>query len=207
MAQHAPISDASRERSRLHPGRAEDRNPTRLASRDIGSCSMHPWLLPTKSRVYLTEWAQVKDSLSPTLWKTACCQNSTPVRQTSRLLSFKSLPALTHLITWTAHLPNRSPMVKKEQRAKQTFYDNSGIKELQGPHPGDRVRIVPLKSQQSRQQKGLAEVERQVNIQSYKIRTEDGRVFGRSQPHLQLTKKAIKPEVDGPLPPPPKRQP
>lgn len=40
------ISDASRNRSRLHSARDEDSNPTRLASAEIGICRMHPWLLP-----------------------------------------------------------------------------------------------------------------------------------------------------------------
>lgn len=50
------------------------------------------------------------------------------------------------------------------------------------------------------------EVERQVDIRSYEVRSEDWRVFLRNRRQLQLTKEAMKPEVDGPPLPPPKRQ-
>ena len=52
-----------------------------------------------------------------------------------------------------------------------------------------------------------AEGERQVDTQSYKVSTEDVRVFRRNRGQLQLTKEGMKPDADGPPPPPTKQQP
>ena len=69
------------------------------------------------------------------------------------------------------------------------------------------VCIAPPKILGNRMVWTKAEVERHVDIGLYEVLTEDWRVFFRHQCQLWLTKEAMKPEVDGPLLPPPKQQP
>lgn len=69
----------------------------------------------------------------------------------------------------------------------------------------DTVCIAPHKILGNRMVWTKAEVERHVDMRLYEVLTEDWRVFFRNQ--RQLTKEAMKPEVDGSLLPPPKQQP
>ena len=69
------------------------------------------------------------------------------------------------------------------------------------------VCIAPPKILGNRMVWTKAEVERHVDIGLYEVLTEDWRVFFIHQRQLWLTKEAMKPEVDGPLLPPPKQQP
>ena len=71
----------------------------------------------------------------------------------------------------------------------------------------DTVCIAPPKSLGNRKVWTKAEVERHVKIRLYEVLTEDWRIFFRNLRQLWLTKEAMKPEVDGPLLPPPKQQP
>ena len=54
---------------------------------------------------------------------------------------------------------------------------NRGTKKLQGLQTGDTAHIVPIESIGNWKAWQKAEVERQMNIRLYEVRTEDGRVF------------------------------
>ena len=109
------------------------------------------------------------------------------------------LPTSTELLK--PNIPNNVTEKLKAQKAKQSYYYNRGAKELQELHPGDVVRLEPSKGKTWRK----AEVERQADIRSYEVRTEDGRVFRRNRRQLRLSKESLKPVVLDPVPfPPPK---
>ncbi|KAL3854889.1 hypothetical protein ACJMK2_014125 [Sinanodonta woodiana] len=75
-----------------------------------------------------------------------------------------------------------------ENKRKQKKYYNRSSKELQPLHNGDVVRVKP-KDKHSPWRKGV--VERQLDIRSYKIRTEDGCMYRRNRKHLRATKENI----------------
>ena len=72
-----------------------------------------------------------------------------------------------------------------EQKSKQAFYYNKGTKELSELKEGDLVRIKPLKLAEKRKPWLQAKVEGKVDIRSYQVRTEDGRVYRRNRQHLR----------------------
>ena len=71
------------------------------------------------------------------------------------------------------------------QKSKQAYYYNEGAKELPELKEGDVVRIKPLKPTEKRKPWTRASVEGKVDIRSYKVRTEDGRLFRRNRKHLR----------------------
>ena len=92
------------------------------------------------------------------------------------------------------------------QKNKQAFYYNNGTKELRPLSPGNIIHIHPPKYSQ---QWTPATVDKQVGVCSYKVITDDGRVYRRNHQHLHLTAEAPKqssPDVEicssnpGPLP-------
>ena len=67
------------------------------------------------------------------------------------------------------------------------YYDR-GSKELEELLPGDLVRIQPQQSKlRKRKDWTLARVEGKVDIRSYQVRTEDGRVYRTNRRHLRRT--------------------
>lgn len=74
----------------------------------------------------------------------------------------------------------RDKLLKKKER--QTYYYNRGTRELSPLRKGDAVVMLP--SPQARKWK-KAQVEDQVDVRSYAVRTEDGRVFRRNRRHLK----------------------
>ena len=74
----------------------------------------------------------------------------------------------------------REKLLKKKER--QTYYYNRGTRELSPLRKGDAVVMLP--SPQARKWK-KAQVEDQVDVRSYAVRTEDGRVFQRNRRHLK----------------------
>ena len=70
------------------------------------------------------------------------------------------------------------------QKSKQAYY-YEGAKELPELKEGDVVRIKPLKPTEKRKPWTRASVEGKVDIRSYKVRTEDGRLFRRNRKHLR----------------------
>ena len=79
----------------------------------------------------------------------------------------------------------------KLQKAKQSINYNQGARELDDLHPGDIVRLQPLGSIGKDKQWAQARVEAQVDIRSYQVRTEDGRVFRRNRKHLRRTREQL----------------
>ncbi|OWF53798.1 hypothetical protein KP79_PYT25455 [Mizuhopecten yessoensis] len=71
-----------------------------------------------------------------------------------------------------------------ERKAKQAYYYNTGSKELESLKTGDTVRVRPQGRTKQRQK---AVVRDQVDIRSYKIRTEDGREYRRNRRQLRKT--------------------
>ena len=77
------------------------------------------------------------------------------------------------------------------RKAKQTWYYNRGVTELEELNPGDTVRIQPQKSQFKKKDWTRATVEGKVNIRSYQVRTEDGRAYRRNRRHLRRTQETV----------------
>ena len=90
------------------------------------------------------------------------------------------LPTATSLLKPTTTPGVREKLHKKKER--QTYYYNRGTRELSLLRKGDAV--VTLPSSQVRKWK-KAQVEDQVDVRSYAVRTEDGRVFRRNRRHLK----------------------
>ena len=69
----------------------------------------------------------------------------------------------------------------QERQLKQALYYNRGAKVLQPLQEGDVVRLQPL----NRQSKWFkAQVDQHVDIRSYNVRTNDGRLYRRNRSHL-----------------------
>ena len=71
-------------------------------------------------------------------------------------------------------------LLKKKER--QTYYYNRGTRELSPLRKGDAVVTLPCPQARKRKK---AHVEDQVDVRSYAVRTEDGRVFRRNRRHLK----------------------
>ena len=90
------------------------------------------------------------------------------------------LPTATSLLK-----PMTTPGVREKlhkTKERQTYYYNRRTRELSPLRKGDAVVMLP--SPQARKWK-KAQVEDQVDVRSYAVRTEDGRVFQRSRRHLK----------------------
>jgi hypothetical protein len=99
-------------------------------------------------------------------------------------------------------------IAQKQERnqARQAFYYDKTSKELEPLKDGDVVRVKP----QKRDPKWIkAKVEKQVDVRSYQIRTEDGRVFRRNRRQLNKTPEQCNPTEYIPAVPlePPKDEP
>ena len=77
------------------------------------------------------------------------------------------------------------PHKLKERKAKQTYYYNRGAKELSKLEPGV---VVCVKPDRDSKRWAKATVDKEVDIRSYQVRTEDGRTYRRNRRHLRLTK-------------------
>ena len=89
------------------------------------------------------------------------------------------LPTATSLLK-----PTTTPGVREERfrkKERQTYYYNRETRELSPLCKGDAVVMLP--SPQARKWK-KAQVEDQVDVGSYSVRTEDRRVFRRNRRHL-----------------------
>ena len=72
---------------------------------------------------------------------------------------------------------------KLQRKGVQTRYFNRNVKELPSLTEGDVVRMKPLASD-GKQRWTKAQVQQQVDVRSYAVRTEDGRLFRRNRRHL-----------------------
>ena len=73
-----------------------------------------------------------------------------------------------------------------KQKSKQAKYYNQNIKELP-PLQTEVVRVAPKPGDRERKW-FKAQVEDQVDIRSYEVRTEDGRLYRRNRRHLRQSK-------------------
>ncbi|XP_020917563.1 uncharacterized protein K02A2.6 [Exaiptasia diaphana] len=85
----------------------------------------------------------------------------------------------------------------KVNQAKQAFYYDKTAKELKPLKEGDVVRVKPKESDKKFVK---AKVEKQVDIRSYQIKTEDGRVFRRNRKDLHKTPENYNPSILPDLP-------
>jgi len=117
--------------------------------------------------------------------------NSSPAQRLFGRRTKTLLPTSNHLL---------KPKIPKEvedkltlKKAKQAMYYDRGAKELEELLPGDLVRIQPQPSKlRKRKEWTLARVEGKVDIRSYQVRTEDGRVYRRNRRHLRRTRETTR---------------
>ena len=76
---------------------------------------------------------------------------------------------------------------KLQRKEVQTRYFNRIVKELPSLTEGNVVRMKP-KALNGKQRWAKAQVQQQVNVRSYAVRTEDGRLFRRNCRHLRQSK-------------------
>ena len=89
-------------------------------------------------------------------------------------------------------VPNVLTKLQSRKRTQAAYYDR-GAKVLHPLTKGDVVRVLPLPGQ-SKWFK--AQVEDQVAVRSYKVRTEDGRVYRRNRSHLYKVPEKYQPISD-----------
>ena len=83
-----------------------------------------------------------------------------------------------------------------KNKAKQSFYYDRGSKELNDLQPGDVVRIQSPRGIGRRKPWTKAHVGEKVDVRSYEVRTEDGRVLRRNRRYFRLTKGANTPDTE-----------
>ena len=77
------------------------------------------------------------------------------------------------------------PYKLKDRKAKQTYYYDRGAKELSKLEP---VVVVRIKPDRDSKRWAKATVDKEVDIRSHQVRTEDGRTYRRNRRYLRLTK-------------------
>ena len=95
------------------------------------------------------------------------------------------LPTTSYLLK-----PRVQEDVKKKllkQKSKQAKYYNHNTKELPPLQTGEVIRVAPKPGDRERKW-FRAQVEDQVDIHSYEVRTEDGRLYRRNRRHLRQAK-------------------
>ena len=112
--------------------------------------------------------------------------NSSPVQRLFGRRTKTRLPTSNQLLK--PKLLEEVSQKLKLQKAKESLYYNKGAKELEELRPGDIVRLQPSTSQTGKKKDWTqARVKGKVDIRSYQVRTEDGRVFSRNRGHLRHT--------------------
>ena len=76
---------------------------------------------------------------------------------------------------------------KLQRKEVQTRHFNRNVKELPSLTEGDVVHMKPQASD-GKQRWAKAQVQQQVDVRSYAVRTEDGRLFQRNRRHLRQSK-------------------
>ena len=73
-------------------------------------------------------------------------------------------------------------VIKRERKAKQAYYYDRTAKELDRLKPADvvRVRLRPDSREWTK-----AAIDKEVDVRSYQVRTEDGRVYRRNRRHFK----------------------
>ena len=122
--------------------------------------------------------------------------NSSPVQRLFGRRTKTPLPTSNQLLK--PKLPEEVDQKLKLQKAKQSLYYNQGAKELEELRPGDIVRLQPQSSHVGKKEDWTqARVEGKVDIRSYQVRTEDGRVYRRNRRHLRHTREVMPHSEDG----------
>ena len=112
--------------------------------------------------------------------------NSSPVQRLFGRRTKTRLPTSNQLLK--PKLLEEVSQKLKLQKAKESLYYNKGAKELEELRPGGIVRLQPSTSQTGKKKDWTqARVKGKVDIRSYQVRTEDGRVFRRNRGHLRHT--------------------
>ena len=95
------------------------------------------------------------------------------------------LPTISSLLKPTVQQDVKEKLIK--QKSKQTKYYNRSSKELPPLQSGEIVRVA--RKPGDRERKWFkARVEEQVDIRSYEVRTEDGKLYRRNRQHLRQSK-------------------
>ena len=118
--------------------------------------------------------------------------NSSPVQRLFGRRTKTLLPTSNQLLK--PRVPDEVDQKLKLQKAKQGLYYNRNAKELEPLRPGDIVRLHPQRSKFGKKQEwAQARVEEKVDIRSYQVRTEDGRVYRRNRRHLRKSRAPARP--------------
>ncbi|XP_022808790.1 uncharacterized protein LOC111345777 [Stylophora pistillata] len=107
---------------------------------------------------------------------------SSPAQQLFGRRTETLVPTSTRLLVPEA--VHRVPNKLKERKVKQTYYHDRAAKEFDRLKPGN-VACVKLRPDSREWTK--ATVDKEVDIRSYQIRTEDGRTYRRHHRHLRHT--------------------
>ena len=95
------------------------------------------------------------------------------------------LPTTSYLLKPKVQEDVKEKLLK--QKSKQAKYYNQNTKELPPLHTGEVVGVAPKPGDKERKW-FKARVEDQVDIRSYKVRTEDGRLYRRNRRHLRQSR-------------------
>ena len=105
--------------------------------------------------------------------------NSSPIQRLFGKRTMSRPPISNQLLK--PRFPEEVGQKSKLQKAKQSVYYNKGAKELEKLRPGDIMRFQSSTSQLGKKKDWTqAKVEGKVDIRSYHVRTEDGRVHGET---------------------------
>ena len=85
-----------------------------------------------------------------------------------------------------------------ERKEIQAKYFNKGSKELPSLQEGETVRMKP-KAHDHAKRWVKAQVEKQVDVRSYAVRTEDGRQYRRNRKHLRKSRETFVPDRTPPM--------
>ena len=118
--------------------------------------------------------------------------NSSPEQRIFGRRTKTRIPTSVQLLK--PQLPVDGEQKLRKNKAKQSFYYDRGSKELNDLQPGDVVRIQPPRGIGRRKSWTKARVGEKVDVRSYEVRTEDGRVLRRNRRNLRLTKEANTPD-------------
>ncbi|PIK42673.1 hypothetical protein BSL78_20470 [Apostichopus japonicus] len=107
--------------------------------------------------------------------------NSSPAQRLYSRRTKTLIPTVNSLLK--PKVPNNVKSNKQSESKTSKIY-NRGVKELRKLNKGETVRVkINIDDRQSTWEK--AQVQEQVDIRSYKIRTEDGREYRRNRRHIR----------------------
>lgn len=133
-------------------------------------------------RAKIGGWNGIKNYLLLLDWRNTPTEtlNSSPAKHLFGRRTKTLLPTSNQLLK-----PNILKNVEEKlglKTSKQSMYYKNGAEEVDELHPGDRGRIHPQRSQLGKKKEWTpAKVEGIVDIRSYQVRTEDGRVYRRNR--------------------------